>query len=137
MANSTTIYQGKDGRMWIDVDAQSKTLTLADCGLVQNVTIDAITITLPATTAGASFTVRNGGTHPSSGPKGAVADAAVAIVLAPNSADKVQGAGFTAADNTHVTNTKATAHVGDEIRLTGDGTDGYLVNNITGTWVEA
>lgn len=134
MANSTTLYQGNDGRTYVDV-TENKVLTLADCGIVQNVIADAITVTLPATSAGACFTVRNGGVPASSSlgaPTGS--DFSALVTISPNSADKIQGYALTAADDKDLLNTKATAHVGDEVRLVGDGTDGYLINQIKGTW---
>lgn len=137
MANSTTIYRGKDGRQWIDVDQASKVLTAADEGLVQNVTVDGITITLPATAAGASYTIRNGGAAPSGGPAGATSDQSVAVTVAPNSADGFTGNGFTAATNKAAINTKATAQVGDEIRVLGSGTTGvtgWNFSEVKGTW---
>lgn len=138
MANSTTIYQNNQGVNSIDVDNTSKVLTLADCGIIQNVIVDGLTVTLPATAAGSTFTVRNGGL-PASTALGSQsgADAGVLVNVAPNSADKIQGLGFTAADNKSVLNTKATSRVGDYIRLVGDGIDGYNVIEARGIWARA
>lgn len=133
MANSTTLYRGQDGRTWVNV-TENKTLALADCGIVQNVITDAITVTLPATTAGAFFVVRNGGAAPTSAAAGAVADQSVLVTIAPNASDQIAGAAFTAADNKAALNTKATARVGDEMTLVGDGTNGWNVGPYKGTW---
>jgi hypothetical protein len=137
MANSTTLYTGADGRIQVDV-TENKTLALTDCGVVQNVITDALTITLPATAAANSFTVRNGGVPASSGVgAGTGAGGSVLVSIAPNASDKVQGLGFSASDNKAINNTKATSNVGDEIQLVGDGVDGYNVVRAKGTWVRA
>lgn len=136
MANSTTLYRGQDGRTWVDV-TENKTLALSDCGIVQNVLTDAITVTLPATSAGASFTVRNGGVAPSGAAAGAVSDASCLVTIAPNASDKIQGNAFSAQDNKAALNTKATARVGDELQLVGDGVDGFNIVKVIGVWARA
>lgn len=133
MANSTTIYRGKDGREWIDV-TENKTLTAADCGIVQNVLTDGITVTLPATVVSYFYIVRNGGTYPTNAPVGAVSDGSVLVTIAPNSVDQIQGAGFTAADNKAALNTKLTSSVSDEMSLVADGVNGYMVTSFRGIW---
>lgn len=134
MANDTTPSQGLgNGLNYENIDT-SKTLTLADCGVVQNVIADAITITLPATAAGSTFYIRNGGAPKSGAPAGTGDDASVLVTVAPNASDKIQGLAFTAADNKAALNTKVTARVGDFIRLVGDGVDGYNVTEARGVW---
>lgn len=133
MANSTTLYQLPDGRMAEDV-TENKVLTLAHQGIVQNVITDGLTITLPATSAGARFNVRNGGAAKSGAPAGTGDDFSVAVTVSPNSADKIQGAELTAADDKDLVNTKATARVGDEVQLVGDGVDGYNISYLRGIW---
>lgn len=134
MANSTTIYTGSDARNQIDV-TENKTLTIADCGTVQNVITDGITVTLPATAAGNVFRIRNGGV-PASSSLGAAtgSDFSCLVTIAPNASDKIQGNSLTAADNKALLNTKATAKVGDEVQLIGDGIDGYNIAYLRGTW---
>lgn len=69
----------------------AKTLDAADSGVVQNVTATA-TITLPAVAAGISgitYLIR-------------VGDEGLTVTINPNSADKIVGAGLTAADNKDV-----------------------------------
>ena len=133
MANSTTLYRGNDGRTWVDV-TENKTLALADCGIVQNVITDAITITLPATAASLNFVVRNGGVPVTSGPAGTGANGSAAVNVRPAAADKISGLALTPADNKDLINTKATSKVGDEVQLLADGTDGYTVVRVVGTW---
>lgn len=134
MANSTTLYVGADGRTQVDV-TENKTLALTDCGIVQNVITDGITVTLPATSAGASFTVRNGGVPASSSVgMGTGSDFSCLVTISPNASDKIQGNAITAADDKDLLNTKATARIGDEVTLIGDGTDGYNISRIKGVW---
>lgn len=123
----------QDGRLRADVSAD-KTLALADQGLVQNVIADGKVVTLPATSAGAVFVIRNGGAAKTSGPVGSGDNGSVLVAVSPAAADKIQGLGFTAADNKDALNTKATAEVGDEIVLVGDGVDGWNVQRATGIW---
>ena len=138
MANSTTLYVGDSGRTQVDV-TEAKTLALSDNGIVQNVIADGITITLPATTAGANFIIRNGGVPASSSVGvGTGSDFSCLVTVAPNASDKIQGLAFSASDNKAALNTKATARVGDQINLIGDGTDGWNVGNGTkGIWARA
>lgn len=142
MANDTTNQVGLSlfgtgGHVYENIDT-SKTLALADNGIVQNVIADSLTITLPATTAGACFTIRNGGAPASSGlTAGSGSDASALITVAPNASDQIAGLNFTAADNKAALNTKATARVGDFITLVGDGTNGWNVLNARGVWARA
>ncbi len=119
-----------DGRTKVDI-ITNKTLALTDQGTVQNVTVSS-TITLPATTAGAVFVIRNGGTLASGVPAGAYSDKGVTITVAPNSVDQIAGLGFTATDNKAAINTLG--FVGDELILVGDGTNGWGVLTAKGTW---
>lgn len=80
----------------------AKTLDAADSGVVQNVTASAV-ITLPAVAAGVSGVselIR-------------VGKAGITVEIAPNSADKIVGAGLTAADDKSIyfTNEPAGSYV--------------------------
>lgn len=124
------------GRKSVDVTA-NKILTAADCGIIQNVTVDGVVITVPATAAGMNFAFRNGG-HPT-GPAGAVADGTVGFQVSPQAADGVTGNGFTAAVNKDVICAKTTSKVGDEFTLRGSGVTGataYYFDsaNLVGTY---
>lgn len=112
------------------------TLDLTDCGVVQNVIADGKVITLPATTAGACFTIRNGGVPVTSGPAGTGSNKSVLVTISPNSADKIQGGDLTGVDDKDLLNTKATSQVGDEVTIVGDGTDGWLIVSMIGTWAK-
>jgi hypothetical protein len=130
---ATTQYPSDKRRLSEDKSADD-TLTLADCGTVQNVIADGKILTLPATSAGACFTIRNGGVPASNGPAGSGSNESVAVTISPNSSDKIQGAGLSAADNKDLINTKATAQVGDEVTLVGDGGDGWIIQSQIGIW---
>jgi len=134
MANSTTLYKLPDGRVAVDV-TENKTLADTDCGVVQVVKTDAITITLPSTVVGYNYTIRNGGVKKTGSTFGSGDDGSVLVAVSPAAADKIAGLQFTATDNKDVLNTKATAKVGDEVTLIGDGVNGWMVNKVIGTWV--
>lgn len=125
-----------DRRVSVDVTT-NKTLTAADAGIVQNVTVDGVVITLPGTADGLSFTIRNGGDNPANTPAGAVADGSCGVSVSPAAADAIAGNGFTATINKDAINTKATSKVGDEITVSGNGTAGvtaWTITNLIGTW---
>src|ERR1035437_4897039 len=109
MANDTTAkvgltLHGTGGELYENIDT-SKTLAVADCGVVQNIVADSQTITLPATVVGYTFTVRNAGAAVTSGPAGTGANGTVAVIVAPNASDLIAGGSWTAADNKALTNT--------------------------------
>jgi hypothetical protein len=133
MANSTTLYTLPDGRRAVDV-SENKTLAAVDGGVVQNVITDAITVTLPSTAAGLSFTVRNGGDNAAGTPTGAGADGSVAVNLSPAAADLITGVLATPVDNKDLINTKATSMVGDEVTVVGGDANGWNVTAIRGIW---
>lgn len=136
MAN-TAAYTLPDGRLAVDVSA-AKTLAAVDCGYVQNVIADGVTITLPATAAGLSYTVVNGGAPiTSGGPAGARTGKSVLVTIAPASVDQIAGNNFTATDNKAALNTKATSKIGDELGLVGDGGAGWVINRVKGIWARA
>ena len=99
-----------------------------DNGRIIYLGVNAKTITLIATVAGYKITVVNAGGFGVAG-----------IILDFNAADKsLGGCGLAAgADGAAITNTKATAQRGDFITLIGDGTAGWNVAGLRGTWVQA
>lgn len=134
MANPTTLYSLPDGRRAVNV-TEAKTLAITDQGIVQNVIYDDAVITLPATVVGYQYTVRNGGKPVTSGPAGSGANGTAKVSLSPNSADLIAGGEIaTAADDKDYINTKATALVGDEVTLVGNGTTGWNVARQRGIW---
>ena len=135
MANSTTLYTLPDGRIAVDV-SENKTLAIGDQGVVQNVITDAIVVTLPATVVGYDYVVRNGGDNASGTPTRAGADGSMNVTVSPNAVDLIAGMQVTAADDKDFVNTKTTAKVGDELRVVGNGTTGWNVRQVIGTWAK-
>lgn len=135
MANSTTLYQLPDGRMAVNV-TENKTLAIKDCGVVQNVITDGLNITLPATVVGYSYTLRNGGVPKTNGPAGTGDDESAIVKITPNASDLIAGMELTASDADSINNTKATSRVGDEISLVADGTNGWNIVSVKGTWAQ-
>ena len=111
----------------------NKTLTAADQGVVQDVTLDGLTVTLPAVAAGLTFIVRNKARTNVNLPAGAVANKAAAVTVVPNGTDTVTGNGFTPAAGKGAVNTKATAQVGDFIKLVG-ATGTWNIEEVSGVW---
>lgn len=137
MANPafTTRYKGRDGRLWIDV-TENKTLAAEDSGLVQNVTVASVVVTLPATATVGAFTVRDGGVKVSGGPTGAITSAARPTVD-PNASDTVAGLNVegTEADGKYLRVASATAAEGDEITIVNGPTNGgYISGAVIGDW---
>lgn len=115
----------------------NKTLTAADQGIVQDVAVDGVIITLPSTAADLEFYIRNKGRVAANTPTGAVQNKAVAVAVSPAAADGFTGNGFTPVVNKDAINTKATASVGDYIRIAGTGTagvTGWYILEASGTW---
>lgn len=135
MANPTTLYTLPDGRLAVNV-TENKTLAITDQGVVQNVITDGVVVTLPATVVGYHYTVRNGGDAPSGAPEGAVSDGSALVSVLPNASDLIAGMQLTASDADSINNTKATSKVGDEISLVGNGTTGWNITNMRGTWAQ-
>lgn len=112
----------------ITVDA---TLEAQDSGKVFLVGTDALTITLPATSAGLTYTFINSG-----------ADGNNIITISPAAADAIFGTVANAAadsvsggvDDKDIINTKATANKGDRITLVADGVDGWFIADGIGIW---
>lgn len=102
-----------------------KTLDAQDVGKVIDVDTAGKTITLPATAAGLEFVVRCGAT-----------DGTVGLAISPNAADKIMGADVAGADDKDYLLAAATAMEGDYIQLVADGSAGWYVRAIEGTWTQ-
>ncbi|HBR19461.1 MAG: hypothetical protein A2Y13_04355 [Planctomycetes bacterium GWC2_45_44] len=107
--------------------AASANAGVTESGVCYDVTADAAVITLPATAAGLEFTVMN-----------MAADGAALVEVDFQAADKnIGGLGVAAGgDGKKLSNTKATAKKGDFITFVADGTDGYRIAAIRGTWAQ-
>lgn len=97
-----TIEFGNFGHVEAETVSAAKTLDAGDSGIVQNVTANAV-ITLPAVAAGVSsvtYLIRVGADK-------------VTLEIAPNLADKIVGAGLTAADDKSIffTNQPIGSHI--------------------------
>lgn len=110
----------------------SKTVADNESGLVQNITRDALTITLPAAAAGKRVLLRLAGVPKganASGPVGSGDNASQGLTVV----GSVTGLGATGA----LTATKANMVAGDEIELISGGATWY-VGHVEGTsWVVA
>ncbi len=103
----------------------AKTLDAQDTAKVFFVDTTAV-VTLPATaTASEDITLVNVG-----------ALGTVQTSVSPNASDKVMGPDIAGTDNKDLINTLATAQRGDFVRLTAGHADGWVVNEIKGTWAE-
>lgn len=99
------------------------TVTEADHGKTLVATIADTVVTLPPTLAGFEVEVL-----------AAVASTTTGLSLSPDAADQIIGNGFTAADDKDAINTAATDVVGDLLRVKGNGTTGWYITNVIGTW---
>ena len=92
-----------------------------------NCATDAVTITLPGVTVGSSYIIVN-----------SAADGGALLTISPDSSDKflVDIAGAAGTDNKDIINTKATQIQFDYVKLVGLSADGWLIDDIRGTWVD-
>lgn len=135
MANPafSTRYRLGDGRYAVDV-TENKTLAAKDSGIVQNVIVEDVTVTIPATATEGVWTVRDGGIKSPDGAPGAIVKPA-APKVAPSADDTIAGfnVGGSDADGKYLTN--AGGREGDEITVINTGaTDGGLVVAAKGDW---
>ena len=91
------------------------------------VSADAQTITLPAVQIGAVFIIVN-----------IAADGGALLTIEPNADDKflTDIAGSVGTNDKGIINTKATQNQGDFIKLVGLNEDGWLIDSISGIWVD-
>lgn len=111
------------GRVRETLSAATKTLDAQDTGKVICCTVTTV-VTLPATaTALSNVTLLNVG-----------AFGVAQISADPNANDKIMGPDIAGTDNKDLINTLATARRGDFVTLTAGHADGYVVNELKGTW---
>lgn len=103
--------------------SDNKTLDAEDSGKVLFVDTDAKVVTLPAVEGMSGFKVVNIG-----------AFGTVAVTIAPNAADMIEGPDITAADDKDIVNTKVTACRGDFVRLDYGDANGWVITDKKGTW---
>ena len=107
----------------VTVHTASYTLTAHDSGGVHVMNSADKVFTLPATVEGLEYILVTGATSTTTG-----------LSVSPAAADKLIGNAFTATDNKDAINTQATEKVGDCIQVVGDGSDGWYIVNVVGTW---
>lgn len=113
------------GRKYLE-KAANYTVTAANNNAVIVTTAADVVITLPSVaTVGTPFevTVITG-----------VASASTGTSISPNAVDQIIGNGFTPADNKDAVNTGATDVVGDAMTLVSNGSTGWYIKNVIGTW---
>ncbi|MAH50418.1 hypothetical protein CMI37_31645 [Candidatus Pacearchaeota archaeon] len=107
----------------VETKTASWTLTAADSGKLFLVDAVDLVATLPATVSGLRyrFLVKT-------------VSATTGFSVSPNSADQIIGDGFTVADDKDAINTAGTDAVGDLIEVVGDGSAGWYITQVVGTW---
>lgn len=111
----------KNGRN-VEVHSANHTVAAADSGVVQLVDTTS-THTLPATAVGDVYIFQ-------------AKESGVGITISPAAADNIRGGGLTATDNKDLILTAATARAGDFVKLVADGSAGYAIAEISGTWTK-
>lgn len=115
-------FQETRGPGVVSVSADT-TLTAADTGKLYVASAVDLVMTLPATQDHLVFTFVV-----------STVSATTGLSISPVAADRIQGKGITAADDKDIINTAATDAVGDLIQVVGDGSDGWWITNLLGTW---
>lgn len=131
LVDSVGLYaEGQSGGEAINLDDDT-TLAVAthsaQVGKFVTISTDAKTLTLPAVVVGATFVIVN-----------TAADGGALLTISPNSSDKflVDIAGGAGTNNKDIINTKATQNQYDYVKLVGLSADGWLIDDIRGTWVD-
>ena len=131
LVDSVGLYaEGQSGGEPINLSADT-TLAVAthsvQVGKFVTISADAKTLTLPAVVVGASFIIVNTASPASS-----------LLTISPNASDKflVDIAGGAGTDNKDIILAKATQNQYDYVHLVGLSGDGWLIQDIRGTWVD-
>lgn len=107
----------------VETVSADRTLTVEDAnGIFVSGAADLV-FTLPATVDGLTFTFYT-----------ETLSATTGVSISPVAADQIKGTGITAADDKDLINTAATDAVGDLVTIVGDGSAGWIITNIIGTW---
>lgn len=110
-------------RVGVETKTADYTLTAADSGKVFLAGAVDLVFTLPSTVSGLVYTIVVKTVSASTG-----------CSVSPAAADQIVGNGFTVADDKDAINTAATDAVGDSITVVGDGSVGWYITNVAGTW---
>ena len=109
----------------MELQTANKTLDIQDVGKAIAVVLDGGVVTIPATDVGLSLMVVNVGQ-----------DGDCAVNISAHSDDKIMGPDLAGTDEKDLINTKATARCMDRVLINADGSDGWFVQKIIGTWAE-
>jgi hypothetical protein len=112
-------------RRKVESKAASYTVTAADSGKVFLATAVDVKFTLPSTAAGLDYTFICHTVSSSTG-----------IQVDPAAADQIAGKGLTSVDNKDLINSAGSDAEGDSVTIVGDGTDGWWITAINGTWAK-
>lgn len=108
----------------------NKTLDNLDSGKIFHCAVDSAVFTLPAmcdaTLRGCTYTIVN-----------TAADSSIELIISPGSADKIMGPDIGGTDDTDLHNTAASSKMGDMVTLMCDGTNGWFITEMIGTWTES
>ena len=118
----------------VEILTASRTLTVEDSGKTFLIGTGALVISLPATIAGADFTFINSGANGNN-----------IITISPVAADGIAGTITLASSivtragtvDTDLVNTKASATVGNSVKIKGTGVTGvtaWIITSSTGIW---
>jgi hypothetical protein len=114
-------------RRVVNLAAATQTLTAAQCGQKFVGAVDVV-FTLPAASAdtkGIWYEFECG-----------AVSVGVGLCVSPAAADHIRGNGLTSVDDVDLKNTGATDRLGDMVRIYCDGVDGWVIDQIVGTWAK-
>jgi hypothetical protein len=108
----------------IEAITGDKTLDAQDTGKIMTSAVDSAIFTLPATVAGLTFMIVNAQT----------ADSTVTVKIQPNTADQIYMPDILTDSDNGIVNTGASSKIGDYVILVGNGTTGWVISEMAGTW---
>ena len=114
-------------RRKVNLAAATQTLTAAMSGEKFVGAVDAV-FTLPAAAAGTKgvwYEFECGAVSAGTG-----------LSISPNASDHIRGNGLTSTDDKDLINSGATDRLGDSVRLYCDGAEGWVIEEIIGTWAK-
>lgn len=112
-------------RRRVNLAAATQTLTAAQSGQKFVGAVDAV-FTLPAAAAGTKgvwYEFECGALSAGTG-----------LSISPAAADHIRGNGLTSVDNKDLINSGASDRLGDMVRIYCDGVDGWVIEQVVGTW---
>jgi hypothetical protein len=116
-----------NGKRVVNLAAPSQTLTAAQSGQKFVGVVDAV-FTLPAAAAGTKgvwYEFECGALSVGTG-----------LSISPAAADHIRGNGLTSVDDKDLINSGATDRLGDRARIYCDGVDGWVIEEVVGTWAK-